>query len=41
MSKRLAVGIDVGTYQVKVVVAEADETNELGLPRLIGAGLAE
>ncbi len=41
MAKRISTGIDIGTYQVKVIVAEHDETNEQGLPRVIGAGIAE
>jgi len=41
MAKNIAVGIDIGTYQVKVLVAENDETSDSGLPRVIGAGMAE
>lgn len=39
MSK-IAVGIDIGTYQVKVVVAEKSNQNG-NLPKIIGAGYAE
>lgn len=41
MSRRIATGIDIGTYQVKVVVVE--ETLEKGVRtiRIIGTGLAE
>lgn len=41
MSQRYAVGIDVGTYQIKVVVVEADRDIKEGLPRIIGTGIAE
>ncbi len=41
MSRSIAVGIDIGTYQTKVVVAEADEKNEKLMPRVIGVGYAE
>ena len=42
MSRRIATGIDIGTYQVKVVVVEelADKTGGRQL-RIIGTGLAE
>lgn len=39
MSKNIAVGIDVGTYQVKVVVGES-QGNQTP-PKIIGAGMAE
>lgn len=35
MSKKIAVGIDVGTYQVKVVVAELIKQNDRYTPRII------
>jgi len=39
--KKVAVGIDIGTYQIKVVVAElVKEKNKL-VPRIIGRGLSE
>ena len=39
MTRHIAVGIDVGSYQIKVVVAEADpQTN---IPHIIGTGIAE
>ncbi len=41
MRKHIAVGIDIGTYQVKVVVAERDRTTAAGTLRVIGAGIAE
>ncbi len=39
MAQRTAVGIDVGTYQVRVVVAREDEGRQF--PRIVGTGLAE
>jgi|TARA_Y100000310_G_scaffold88016_1_gene84939 cell division protein FtsA len=39
MAKRVAVGIDVGTYQVKVVVVESSSKGEP--PKIIGAGFSE
>jgi cell division protein FtsA len=41
MSKSIAVGIDVGTYQVKVVVAECLSSNEKTAPKILGTGFAE
>jgi cell division protein FtsA len=38
MSRNIAVGIDIGTYQVKVVVTEAKDGKT---PRIIGAGMSE
>lgn len=39
MSRHIAVGIDIGSYQIKVVVSEADpQTNT---PHVIGTGIAE
>jgi cell division protein FtsA len=40
MSKRIAVGIDIGTYQTKVVVAES-AGSERDFPRVIGLGTSE
>ncbi len=40
MSRKIAVGIDIGTYQVKVVVAESAPSMR-DLPRVIGVGSAE
>lgn len=39
MNRKITVGIDVGTYQVRVVVAEQVPGNDL--PKIIGAGSAE
>lgn len=41
MARHIAVGIDIGTYHVKVVVAEYVETEGRSFPRIIGTGLAE
>ena len=41
MSRNIAVGIDIGTYQIKVVVASNDGEKDNGLPSIIGAGFAE
>lgn len=39
MSSRITAGIDVGTYEVRVIVAEQSEDNSL--PNIIGTGRAE
>lgn len=41
MRKHIAAGIDIGTYQVKVVVSESDPESDRALPRIIGTGFAE
>ncbi len=42
MSSRIITGIDVGTYQVKVVVVRPPQRGEVGtLPQIIGTGFAE
>ena len=41
MSHNIAIGIDIGTYQVKVVVASNNGENDNELPSIIGAGFAE
>ncbi|MFA6095548.1 MAG: cell division protein FtsA [Candidatus Paceibacterota bacterium] len=41
MRRHIAVGIDIGTYQVKVVVAEKDPKGDASALRVIGAGLAD
>ncbi len=41
MAKRTAVGIDIGSHQVKVVVAEDTRGAYRGLPVVLGTGLAE
>ncbi|HVU06358.1 MAG TPA: cell division protein FtsA [Candidatus Paceibacterota bacterium] len=41
MRKHIAAGIDIGTYQVKVVVSESDPDEGDKLPRIVGTGFAE
>ena len=41
MSKNVSVGIDIGSYQIKVVVAEAVKEKEKTSPKIIGVGYAE
>ena len=41
MTRHIAVGIDVGTYQIKVVVAELLSDRDSEFPKIIGTGYAE
>lgn len=41
MARNIAVGIDIGTYHVKVVVAEYNNNGERNAPRILGTGFAE
>ncbi len=41
MSQRIAVGIDIGSHTIKVLVAEAETPEERIKPRVIGLGYAE
>ncbi|MDZ7726019.1 MAG: cell division protein FtsA [Candidatus Campbellbacteria bacterium] len=41
MTKNIAVGIDIGTYNVKVAIAEKSVQNGKVVPRLIATGFAE
>lgn len=41
MSRTIITGIDIGTYYVKVVITNAKERTERGLPRIMGVGVAE
>ncbi len=41
MSRNIITGIDVGSYNVKVVIASARERNEKGMPMILGVGSAE
>lgn len=41
MARNITVGIDIGTYQVKVVVAELVREGDKNVTRIIGTGLAE
>ncbi len=41
MARNITAGIDIGTYQVKVVVAELVKENGKNVTRILGTGLAE
>ena len=41
MAGRIAVGIDVGTYQVRVVIARENADRTSSFPKIIGTGYAE
>jgi cell division protein FtsA len=41
LSRNIAVGIDIGTYQIKVVVAEQLRDDEKTQPRVLGTGFTE
>ncbi|OHA21372.1 MAG: cell division protein FtsA [Candidatus Taylorbacteria bacterium RIFCSPHIGHO2_01_FULL_51_15] len=41
MSKSIAVGIDIGTYQTRVVAVESARDGERELPKVVGVGFAE
>ncbi len=41
MKERVVIGIDVGTYQIKVVVAKQLSTESNSLPQIIGTGSSE
>jgi cell division protein FtsA len=41
MARNIAVGIDIGTYQIKVVIAEELREAERRAPRILGTGFAE
>ncbi len=41
MSRNISVGIDIGSYQIKVVVAETVKEKERVAPKIIGIGYAE
>ncbi len=41
MSRNITVGIDIGTYQIKVVVAELGEEPNASHPKVLGTGFAE
>lgn len=41
MSRHVATGIDIGTCQIKVIVAESASQNERQFPRIAGTGIAE
>ena len=41
MARHIAVGIDIGTYHIKVIVASAEATSDKSMPKIIGLGQAE
>lgn len=41
MARNIIVGIDIGTYYVKVVIVSAKEKNEKGFPKILAIGSAE
>jgi cell division protein FtsA len=41
MARNIITGIDVGTYHVKVVIANAQEKNEKGFPKILAVGTSE
>ena len=41
MARNIITGIDIGTYHVKVVIANALEKNEKGFPKIIAVGTSE
>jgi cell division protein FtsA len=41
MARNIAVGIDIGTYQIKVVVAEQVHEGDKVFPRILGTGYTE
>ena len=41
MARSIITGIDIGSYYVKVVIANAKERTERGFPKIVGVGVAE
>jgi cell division protein FtsA len=41
MARSIITGIDIGTYCVKVIIADANEKTEKGLPKILGSGMTE
>jgi cell division ATPase FtsA len=41
MMRNITVGIDIGTYQVKVVVAELVKENNKNVTKILGTGITE
>ncbi len=41
MPRSIVTGIDIGTYNVKVVIAHGSERNDKGQPKIMGVGMAE
>ena len=40
MARNIITGIDVGTYYVKVVIADPKVRNEKNMPKMLAAGMA-
>ena len=41
MARTTITGIDIGTYQIKVIIAHGSERNDKNLPKILGIGTAE
>ena len=41
MARNIITGIDIGTYYVKVVIANTKERTERGFPKIVGVGVSE
>ncbi|MEN9524175.1 MAG: hypothetical protein RL536_244 [Candidatus Parcubacteria bacterium] len=41
MARNIITGIDIGTYYIKVVIANAKERTERGFPKIVAVGVAE
>ncbi len=41
MARKISVGIDIGTYQVKIMVAQDEQRGDHVVPKIIGTGFAE
>lgn len=41
MSRNIITGIDIGTHNIKVVIASTKEKNDKGFPRILGVGTAD
>ncbi len=41
MARSIITGIDIGTYNIKVVIAHGSERTEKGMPKILGTGVAE
>lgn len=41
MPRSIVTGIDIGTFNTKVVIAHGSERNEKGMPKILGVGMAE
>ena len=41
MSRSIITGIDIGTHHIKVVIADSQERNEKGFPKIVGIAMVE